>query len=106
MLMTYDAFGDYVEYLVDNEVPEVLLEELNGGIQISERDNLGKRIILYYGTFQYFYGGQPDEIWRDEVLKTVKHELRHHIEARAGQEDLARLERWEKEQRRRGQVMK
>ncbi len=117
--MTYEEFVDFVECIVANEVPAELLEELNGGVQTSEklmrdtdeknfmvfghyiRDNLGKRVMLYYGTFLHFYENKPVERWEREVLKVIKHELRHHIEARAGQEDLARLERWEKEQRKR-----
>jgi predicted Zn-dependent protease with MMP-like domain len=116
--MTYEEFVDFVEYIVANEVPAELLEELNGGVQTSEqlkrdtdeknflvfghyiRDNLGKRVMLYYGTFLHFLGDKSEEKWEREVLKVIKHELRHHIEARAGQEDLAKLERWEKEQRR------
>lgn len=117
--MTYEDFVDYVEDVVANQVPKALLEELSGGVNTTEqgkrdeeernflifgeyiRDNLGKRVLLYYGTFLHFYEGASEEKWKREVLKVIKHELRHHIEARAGQEDLARQEIWEKEQRRR-----
>ncbi|MFV0467177.1 MAG: metallopeptidase family protein [Lachnospiraceae bacterium] len=116
--MTYEEFCNYAEYVVNHEVPEELLDELNGGVLVNEelkedveesnfvilgqyiRDNLGSRVVLYYGTFWKFYKNKSEKTWQKEISKVIKHELRHHIEARAGQEDLAKLERWEKEQRR------
>jgi hypothetical protein len=56
---------------------------------------LGKQIIIYYGSFLYFYEDKSDEVWKRKILATIKHEFIHHIEALSGQEDLAKKERYE-----------
>ena len=35
---------------------------------------------------------KPLEIWETEIMETVRHELRHHLEAQAGRDDLVREE--------------
>ena len=108
--MKFKEFDNYVEYVVMNEIPQALLTHLNGGIRTSKvlqqddeekdyyilgeyiEDQLGSYILLYYGSFIYFYGDKSNEIMKKEILSTIKHELTHHIESLAGSEDLAREE--------------
>lgn len=89
------------------EIPERLLEGLNGGIVISEEarpdedlpdvyilgeyiedPHLGQYVVLYYGSFAALFGDEPVEVWEDELWETMIHEIRHHVEHRAGVYDL------------------
>lgn len=105
--MNINEFIDYVEYITKNEVPTILLKHLNLGIQVSNKkkkddeeknyyimgeyiqDITGNQIVLYFGSFQYFLRGKHLDVWQKEIMDTIKHELTHHIEAMAGQEELA-----------------
>ena len=102
-----DHFAAQLEHMMDS-VPERLWTELNGGVSVSEqthrrRDDpdgvyilgeyitdpyLGAMIVLYYGSFDRLFRGQPDEVWARELWDTLRHELRHHVEGRAGVSDL------------------
>lgn len=111
--MEFEEYLDYVGQALDNEIPPKLLEGLNLGVIVSPelkrspegnqyiimgvyvQNRLGKQIILYYGSFQHFYEGRADIFWKRKILATIKHELTHHVEALAGQEDLAKKERYE-----------
>lgn len=90
------------------EIPERLLEGLNGGIVISEEavqddeelpdvyilgeyiedPHLGNSIMLYYGSFVALFHDEPVEVWEEELWETMLHEVRHHVEHRAGVYDL------------------
>lgn len=110
--MDLDEFTEYVNEVLESEIPEILLEGLNLGVIVSPKleispesqfivmgvyvqNRLGKQIILYYGSFDYFYAKKSHEAWKRKITGTIKHELTHHIEALAGQEDLAKKERYE-----------
>lgn len=120
--MDIDEFMAVADEVVDS-IPEPLLGELNGGIMISERarrdrrappdvyilgeyrvqePGLGRYVVLYYGSFHRVLAGSRPGVWRRQLRKTIIHELRHHIEALAGVDDLGRddLEKlarmWEK----------
>ncbi|MBN2221365.1 MAG: metallopeptidase family protein [Vallitaleaceae bacterium] len=111
--MELEEFSDYVNEVLDHEIPPVLLEGLNLGVIVSPRieysdegsqfivmghyvkSRIGKQIILYYGSFLHFYQGKSTKAWKRKILATIKHELTHHIEALAGQEDLAKKEHYE-----------
>jgi len=45
---------------------------------------MGRGIRLYYGSFMATMGHLPPEILNREIIKTVKHELLHHVEISAG----------------------
>lgn len=107
------------------EIPERLLDGLNGGIVISEeaaQDDdeelsdvyilgeyledpyLGNSIVLYYGSFVALFSEEPFEVWEDELWETLIHEVRHHLEHRAGVydldlEDLRQLEEFRRQAR-------
>lgn len=112
-VLEYRAFGDYVEELLDNLIPPVLLEGLNLGVitrpEVRRSDEqgritmglyvhnrMGNQVILYYGSFRSMYHGKSEDFWKKKIEETLKHELLHHVEARAGQEDLAKQERYER----------
>ncbi len=45
-------------------------------------------VVLYYGSFKALAAEDPDFDWVAEVWETLTHELRHHLESLAGQDDL------------------
>ncbi len=51
--------------------------ESGDGLQLS-------RIVLYHGSFQALAQDDPSFDWREEAWETLWHEVRHHIEWRAG----------------------
>lgn len=103
------------------QVPPPILEGLNGGVSVRRRamrrpndppgiyilgeyvtDDLGCYVMLYYGSFLALFTDEPDEAWEKEIWDTIRHELRHHVEGRAGVidldlEDEADLERFQEE---------
>ena len=102
------AFTTLIDRLCD-EIPAPLLAGLNGGIIVLpetrraappdlyvlgeyrvEEPGLGRLIVLYYGSFRRILGNAPITVWESEARATVAHELRHHIEERAGVRDLER----------------
>jgi hypothetical protein len=46
------------------------------------------RIVLYHGSFRALSFLDDDFDWREEAWETLTHELRHHLEWRAGAPDL------------------
>ncbi len=93
-----------------SELPEELFKGLNGGISIASRAKLhreslparplyilgeyshgyttGAFITLYFGSFIAVHGRKRGQAFIDEVRKVILHELRHHLEIRAGEHDL------------------
>lgn len=49
---------------------------------------LRSRIHLYYGSFRSLSRKDPCFDWREELRETILHEIRHHLEDRAGILDL------------------
>lgn len=107
-MLDFDAFQELANRLYD-EIPLALLQGLNGGILISEEARqddtdlpdvyimgeyiddpygLGNYIVLYYGSFREVLGDAPAEVWEEELWETMLHEIRHHVELRAGVDDL------------------
>ena len=105
--MDIDTFVAQLEHMME-AVPEPVLVGLNGGVSVSEeaRRNpgdpdgvyilgeyitdpyLGAMIVLYHGSFARLFHGRPTEVWERELWDTLRHELRHHVEGRAGVGDL------------------
>ncbi len=103
MVPTYNQMGDWLEEIVQ-EFPEAFFEDLDGGIQLEEKalpdpdfppdemyimgeyvhDNLGRYILLYYGSFAALLSEEDEEAWKDEIFATVAHEFTHHLEETAG----------------------
>jgi hypothetical protein len=103
--LSFDEFARLADRVVD-EIPPRLCRELNGGFVVlpeAKRDGellilgeyvldewLGRRVVLYYGSFAELLGGSPVRVWARELRRTVRHELRHHLESLAGVDYLAR----------------
>ncbi|NLB39251.1 MAG: hypothetical protein GX810_08415 [Clostridiales bacterium] len=49
---------------------------------------MGRGIVLYYGSFARVYGLTNAGQLRREIDRVLKHELTHHLESRAGENDL------------------
>ena len=113
---------DRVEEMLNHiaeRMPQEFYEELNGGIALLpqtemhgesrpghpiyimgryERDLLGNRIVLYYGSFRAVYPYADEKKLYDALQHTLSHEFRHHMEMRAGVKDLIL---WDEEQMKR-----
>jgi len=105
--MDIDAFTRHLERMMD-DVPEALLGDLNGGVTVSPEahrrqgdppgvyilgeyitdPHLGALVVLYHGSFAHLLAGLPEGDWVKEMWDTLRHELRHHVEGRAGVNDL------------------
>jgi predicted Zn-dependent protease with MMP-like domain len=91
------------------EMPQDIYRDLNGGIillpeaklnnisgsndlyimgEYHNGGNMGRYIIIYYGSFFHIYGLLGKESLKDKLKHTLKHELTHHIESLAGNRDL------------------
>lgn len=89
--------------------PQEFFEELNGGIILlpeakkheeSRADDLyilgeyhrggsmGRYISIYYGSFMRVYGHLGNDLIKEKLSNTIKHEFRHHMESLAGERDL------------------
>lgn len=106
-VLTFREFRALADRLVDR-VPPVLARELNGGFHVTpeaKRDRemyvlgeyvedpaLGRLVILYYGSFAAVFRRADRAVWEKELWETIRHELRHHLEALAGTDQLAREE--------------
>ena len=113
-VMTLREFQDVTHALVER-LPEELFTNLNGGITVQpqlcsdtrtdrvtlgeyiEDPVMGRSIVLYYGSFRDLFRDDSLSVWSREIEETVLHELRHHVEALAGLDDLSREEEMEQE---------
>lgn len=60
-------------------------------------DQITSRVVLYHGSFQALAAEREDFAWREEAWETLMHELRHHLEWKAGSPELERYD-WAAEQ--------
>ncbi len=51
-------------------------------------DTMRSVVILYYGSFAALARKDPDFDWEAEIHETVEHEIKHHLESLAGQDQL------------------
>lgn len=51
-------------------------------------DEVVSRVVLYYGSFRALAAHEGAFPWEEEARETLLHELRHHLEWRAGSEEL------------------
>lgn len=94
---------------IAGEMPEEFYQELNGGVILSpdcrlhpqavgddlyilgeyrRERQLGKYIVIYYGSFMKLFGHLSKEKLYKRLRKTVLHEFRHHLEGLAGEKGL------------------
>ncbi len=105
-MLTFDEAAEYLDEIIDS-TPKELLRSLNGGIslvpqyQAGSHGNglcvlgqyffnrqMGRYILLYYGSFLSLYRHASDETWRKRLKEVLVHELTHHNESLAGVHDL------------------
>ena len=91
------------------DLPREIFVKLNGGIvllpevkrneKIKEGNmlilgeyhsggNMGRYIAIYYGSFRRVFGHLNENLFKNQLIKTVKHEFTHHLESLAGERDL------------------
>ena len=94
-----DQVHNILEEIAEN-IPEILLEDLNGGIVLIEdvkyhpksinntlfingeyvKNSIYSLIRIYYGSLIKSYGHLSREDFIKEIEKILIHEIRHHIE--------------------------
>ena len=86
-------------------LPDYVFKDLNGGIIADEKEYLhpaaqsndlyimgiysrdrimGKRIILYYGSFVRILHDADESVYSKRIRSTIRHEILHHLESQAG----------------------
>ena len=107
-MLTFEEVGEILD-VVAEKLPRELFKDLNGGVLLlpeacqdqddSEHDiftmgeyvhdEMGRYIVIYYGSFVEIYEHLPPEQIRkeleEELKETLIHELTHHIEDLAGE---------------------
>jgi len=106
-MITFDEAGAMLDDIAD-EIPEALFNELNGGITLlpnARRDHegrgfgglyilgeychdplgLGRYIKIYFGSFKRVFGNIGHAGMKNELRKTLVHEITHHVESLAGE---------------------
>lgn len=107
-MLTFEDFTRIVEEEVDL-LPSYVHDKLDGGVLADSNvflhpkrvaDDLyilgtysvdpifGNQIVLYYGSFISTIGDASEEVYRDRIRDTVRHEFLHHMETRAGEKGL------------------
>lgn len=106
-MISYEECGEMLDEIAD-QLPCELYRELNGGIILDRgfrihpcavdndlyilgvyiRDNLGKRIVLYYGSFIRVFKDKTKDEYFEHLKKTLRHEVLHHNEYLAGCKEL------------------
>lgn len=108
MILSIDEVGEILDDLME-ELPEGILEGLNGGVNLCEEEkrpkgkdgdtmlllgeyiasgSMGYFINIYYGSFLASFAHRPREEWERQLKETLHHEITHHLELRAGCRDL------------------
>ncbi|MDR0249390.1 MAG: metallopeptidase family protein [Oscillospiraceae bacterium] len=109
-MLSYAETGDLLDAMAE-ELPEEFFNDLNGGIVLLPQSKLhpesgggdvyilgeyhrdavlGRRIVIYYGSFEAVYPLAGREAVTRELRKTLRHEFTHHIESLAGERGLER----------------
>lgn len=90
---------------IAGEVPDAFYRDLNGGISlllgtIAEsaaededlftlgeycEDELGRYILIYYGSFKEVFADADEKEIEEELRETLFHEFTHHLESLAGE---------------------
>lgn len=106
-MVTFEECGEMLDEIADS-VPFELYRDLNGGIILLpdtkihpkavnrdlfilgeyRRDNLGRYIVIFYGSISRVYGHLSKEQLNVRLKEILLHEIRHHNEFLAGYKDL------------------
>jgi len=82
----------------DPEIPDYFVMGECGDDEVAaltDPEALRSRIHLYHGSFRAIAREEPEFDWDGELVETILHELRHHIEDRAGILDLRLEDAWD-----------
>ncbi len=60
-------------------------------------------VVLYHGSFRRLAEQEPDFDWEEQIWETIVHEIQHHLESLAGQDDLEEIDYAVDEDFKRGQ---
>lgn len=55
-------------------------------------DTIRSDLILYYGSFRRLAADDPEFDWEAELWETLTHELKHHLESLAAEDDLEEID--------------
>lgn len=110
MILSIDEVYDILDE-VYSELPDPLFDGLNGGVLLLEnalpdpeagedvyimgeycRDEMGRYINIYYGSFVALLSDEGRDVWVEELRTTLRHELTHHVEGLAGERGLERFD--------------
>ena len=106
-MFTIDEINDMLDEIAA-ELPNEVFRDLNGGVSLLadekksdkdpsgglytlgeyRRDQMGRYIVIYYGSLCAVYGGGTHKNMRKQLRKVLTHELTHHLESMAGERDL------------------
>lgn len=106
-MITFEECGEMLDEIADSMPPE-LFRQLNGGVVLQPdfrlhpcalnndlyilgvyvHDNLGRYIVIYYGSFIKVFGEKSKDFYYEKLKETLKHEVLHHNEFLAGCNDL------------------
>lgn len=89
---------------IAEEVPQAFYRDLNGGISLIPdtamesatdedlftlgeycADDLGRYILIYYGSFKEVFADADEQEIEEELRETLFHEFTHHLESLAGE---------------------
>ena len=94
---------------IAEELPIEFYEKLNGGILVLPEEklhpknqnndlyilgeyhythNMGRYIVIYYGSFMHVHGQLNREQFREKLRQVLVHEFTHHLESLAGERNL------------------
>ncbi|MBR1497461.1 MAG: hypothetical protein IJ617_07540 [Oscillospiraceae bacterium] len=109
-MLSYDAAGRILDAAAE-ALPAGIFDDLNGGVNLIEdektdgdgnyimglyhHDGMGRWVEIFYGSFAALYP-EDDARFAEELGKTLRHELTHHVENKAGDRT---LEHWDEEQK-------
>ena len=106
-MISIDEMSDLLDEIAE-ELPGEIFRDLNGGVSLLDetklsandpdgglytlgeyrRDQMGRYIVLYYGSICAVNGYKTREELRTSLKKLLTHELTHHLESLAGARDL------------------
>ena len=106
-MFTIDEINDMLDE-VAAELPNEIFNQLNGGVSLLpeakksnkdpdghlytlgeyRRDQMGRYIIIYYGSMCAVHGNSPPEKMKKHLKDVLTHELTHHWESLAGDRSL------------------
>lgn len=106
-MYTIDDIQEMLNQIAD-EIPDEFFKHLNGGVvlldecklhpdskvdlyilgEYSYRQDMGRQIYIYYGSFMKLYTHAPKELMYKELRRTLLHEFTHHLESLSGERGL------------------